>query len=507
MKSQRSVISWMPRMGLCLVAGLLLLAGLVPGGILGAGEGADEGAPLRPVTMAPHPPGTGFIPPPVDLSHLTGQALPSGAEPEDLPAAYDWRDYGVVTPVKNQGTCGSCYAFGSLGSLESKLAIDGAGTWDLSENHAKECNWRERNDYEDPPGSPWGSCDGGNSWMIANLYSQTGSALESCNPYQATDVACSTACPYQQSVLDFRVISGSTVPSTALLKQYLYDNGPIITSMYADSGQGFDNSYTGAYTFNYSAPAGSANHCVLLVGWSNNLPPVPGGSTPADGWIVKNSWGTGWGDSGYFYMTYGAANIGYNSTFFHEWQSYDPNGDVWYYDEDGYNYSFGQSGGTNTTAWILAKYIPPSNTNVTRIEFWANDATTDVDGGEQRRRGVRGGQGHQCWLWLSDHGRRQRAAPDGRDLPQLYRKPGHVGRYAELWQRDGPGADEHERRARPHGDEYHAQQRREHGHGAHHQPGRQQLSAGRHGQADPVGPAGHPGQQRDGEPLADHVRF
>jgi hypothetical protein len=118
---------------------------------------------------------------------------------------------------------------------------------------------------------------------------------------------------------------------------------------------------------------------VLIVGWSNDLPPVPGDSAPADGWIVKNSWASGWGDGGYFYMAYGAANIGYNSTFFGDWQSYDSAGDLWYYDEDGWNSSMGQSGGSNPTAWALAKYIPDSNTEVTRVEFWTTDATADVD--------------------------------------------------------------------------------------------------------------------------------
>jgi C1A family cysteine protease len=312
----------------------------------------------------------------MDLSHLTGK-MPREAVPQLLPAAFDWRDYGAVTSVKDQGNCGSCYTFGTIGNFESKLLIDGAGTYDFSENHAKECNWKELNNYENPPGSPWGSCDGGNAFMLTSLFSQKGTVLESCDPYVASDVTCNRSCAYQQSVLDFRLISGNAVPSTDVLKQYLYDHGPIITALYADETQGFNLSYTGDYTFNYSAPAGATNHDVLLVGWSNNLPPVPGGSTPADGWIAKNSWGTGFGDNGYFYIAYGAGNIGYDSAFIHDWQTYDTDGDIWYYDEDGWGASFGN--GSSTTTWGLAKYIPDSNTNVTRVEFWTTDVTTDVD--------------------------------------------------------------------------------------------------------------------------------
>ena len=163
MMSRSFSSSWLSRIGLCLVAVLLLVAGLAPGGARGVGQEPEiEKAPLAPVMAVPHPAGTGFVAPRMDLSHLTGQALPQGARPQAVPDAFDWRDTGKVTPVKDQGACGSCYAFGSLGSLESKLLIDGVGTLDLSENHAKECNWKELNNFQYPPGTPWGSCDGGN---------------------------------------------------------------------------------------------------------------------------------------------------------------------------------------------------------------------------------------------------------------------------------------------------------------------------------------------------------
>jgi C1A family cysteine protease len=370
--------SWLWR-----TTGILLIFGLLcSGGMAGAvapnqpppGPAEFQRAPQRPAVERNLPPGTGFIPPPMDLSHLTGEAILRGKDSRALPPSFDWRDQGKVTPVKNQGNCGSCYAFGYLGSVESKLLIDGDGTFDLSENNAKECNWRELNNFQYPPGTPWGSCDGGNAFMMSSLFSQAGTVLESCDPYQASDVTCTSSCPYQHNLLDWRLVSGNAVPNPEVLKQYLHDHGPLITSMFSDRQEFFD--YDGSYTLDYSGPGNDTDHCVLIVGWSNNLPPKQGSTNPATGWIVKNSWGTDWGDQGYFYIAYGAANIGIFSSFPYELQAHDPNGDIWFYDDDGWWEEWGYN---TPTAWGLAKFIPDKNTNVTRVEFWTTDVTTDVD--------------------------------------------------------------------------------------------------------------------------------
>jgi C1A family cysteine protease len=74
----------------------------------------------------------------MDLSHLKGDRMPEGVSAAALLSRWDWREQGVVTSVKNQGACGSCYAFAAIGNIESKMLIDGAGSYDFSENNAKE---------------------------------------------------------------------------------------------------------------------------------------------------------------------------------------------------------------------------------------------------------------------------------------------------------------------------------------------------------------------------------
>jgi len=366
-----------------IAVGLLLVLGLLFQGLPSLGqESQGEMAPRLSgqVLLSPR---TGFIPPPMDLSHLTGQRMPDSfvfqsSKGDSLPS-WDWRTQGKVTPVGDQGYCGSCYAFASIGNIESKMLIDGAGTYDFSENHAKECNWYETADINGGT-----SCSGGNYLVVANLFSKKGTVLESCDPYVDGDIDCKSSCPYEKTLLDWRIICGNVMPSTSVLKAYIQEYGPVYTTIYAGVpgtywGEEF-GSYDGSYTLYYDGPE-EPNHAVLIVGWDDSLTHAGG----SGGWIVKNSWGTDWGgtcghgtEKGYFTIAYGSASIGMYSSFMYDWQDYDNNGGIMFYDEGGWSGSWGW-GEEYPTAWGLSRFIPSSNTHVTRVEFWTTDVTTDVD--------------------------------------------------------------------------------------------------------------------------------
>lgn len=315
--------------------------------------------------------GRGYVAPTVNGDHFAAAALASLGADKALPASYDCRDYGWVTPVKDQGGCGACYAFSSAADFESKLLMAGNGLFDLSENSLKECNYQDA------------SCSGGNQYMLMNHLTIHGAVLETCDPYVAADVACTAGCASQYLVLDWSAISGGTVPAAAVLKQYLLDHGPLQTTLYAGDGAApawttTFNNYNGATTLYYTG-AQTPNHSVVIVGWDDAL--VHAGGT--GGWICRNSWGTNWGgtcgygaEKGYFTIAFGSASIGMWSSFIGETMPEDPASAVLAHDEGGYTAAFGYG---VTTTWGLVRHDAPQETYLHRVEFWATDATTDVD--------------------------------------------------------------------------------------------------------------------------------
>jgi C1A family cysteine protease len=307
----------------------------------------------------------GFVPVPVDLSHINAPM----AGPMPISPRLDWRESGKVTSVKNQSTCGSCYAFASLANIESKLLIDGAGSFNFSENNVKECEYY---------GS---SCAGGNYWLVASFLSASGTVLETCDPYVPADVACNSGCPYLKTLTDWNVISGDVVPSVNVLKSYIQTYGPVYTTMYAGDDDTWETdfqTYNGSYTLYYTGTE-EPNHAVLIIGWDDDLPHA--GGTGA--WIVKNSWGTGWGgtcgygaEGGYCTIAYGSASIGKSSSFIGALQDYDSDGELMLWDEGGIASAVGYG---NTTAWGLCKFVAGADIELRSVEFWAADMTTDVD--------------------------------------------------------------------------------------------------------------------------------
>jgi C1A family cysteine protease len=241
------------------------------------------------------------------LDQLCGMKAPEnwwvGAEfdpctpTKSLPDAFSWCDSGGCTPIKNQGACGSCWAFGTVGALECNIKIKDGLTVDLSEQWLVSCNL-----------DGWG-CGGG--WW-AHDYHQwatdacggTGAVLETNFPYAASDLPCNCPYPHDYLIDDWAFIGTSfDIPPVSSIKQAILDYGPVSVTVYVNAAM---QAYTGGI-FN-DCGSGEINHAVVLVGWDDNQ--------GTDGvWIMRNSWGSGWGEGGYMRIPYDCSSIGYAACY------------------------------------------------------------------------------------------------------------------------------------------------------------------------------------------------
>ncbi|XP_048738617.1 dipeptidyl peptidase 1-like [Ostrea edulis] len=208
---------------------------------------------------------------------------------EKLPETWDWRDSGFVSPVRNQGGCGSCYAFSSLGMNEAR--------WRLRTNNTQQPVFSTQDIVECSEYSQ--GCEGGFPYLIGGKYAEDfGLVDEKCNPYKGKDGKCSTqqSCPRQYSYRYQYVGGFYGACNEELMMINLVKNGPMAVSfeVYNDfmSYKGGIYVHTGLEEkFN---PFEITNHAVLLVGYG--VDPV----SKVKFWTIKNSWGTEWGEKGYF---------------------------------------------------------------------------------------------------------------------------------------------------------------------------------------------------------------
>merc|ERR1712055_780537 len=212
-------------------------------------------------------------------SSPSGQTFYSDVSLDSLPTDMDWRKNGSVTPVKNQGHCGSCWAFSATGSLEGQHYKKTGHLVSLSEQQLVDCSTANY------------GCQGG--WVYKAFdYIKThhGIASESAYPYKGVKGHCHFHTNDAVATLTgwVHVRGGSETDLQAAVSQ----KGPISVAIDA-SHRGFQMYKHGVYHDSNCSPR-NLNHAVLVVGY--------GQETGGKYWLVKNSWGRSWGNQGYINM-------------------------------------------------------------------------------------------------------------------------------------------------------------------------------------------------------------
>jgi inhibitor of cysteine peptidase len=238
--------------------------------------------------------------PPSPTPSPTGKTSASGEEqgPTDLPPAFDWCERGGCTPVRDQGQCGSCWAFATVAPLELNVLIQGGTGEDLSEQYLVSCNT-----------DGWG-CNGGgfahdyHAWKVPPGEEGAGALSEPAFPYVASDVPCAPPHAHLYQIESWQFVASEwSVPPVVDIKRAIYEHGPVAAAVCVNSAF---QSYSGGV---FEGPGCTVvNHAVALVGWDDSQ-----GENGA--WLLRNSWGPDWGEEGFMRIAYGVSNVGFGANY------------------------------------------------------------------------------------------------------------------------------------------------------------------------------------------------
>lgn len=225
---------------------------------------------------------------------LVGTPSPRAEAPllptSDLPTSYDWRDHGAVNAIKDQAQCGSCWAFSSVANVEGANFVANGKLVSLSEQELVDC---EKTDHGCGGGLPEHAFE----WMIKD---KQGLELESSYGYKARDGSCkATKAKEVVSIANWTAISQDEDQIAAALIKY----GPLSIGINAGPMQLYHGGVASPWKI-FCSPS-RIDHGVAIVGFGTD-----GGKKY---WTIRNSWGTTWGEKGYYRIVRGKGACGLNT--------------------------------------------------------------------------------------------------------------------------------------------------------------------------------------------------
>ncbi len=287
-------------------------------------------------------------PSPAVLSFKNYFEAKKGSSPKDFPVVYDMRNAGpggssLLTSVKNQSGCGACWAFATYGSMESVWKIMGLGDNDLSENNLKNCSG-----YELDP------CQWGHHFMsTAYLVRGSGPVTETDDPWVPANQSCTGS-----------FTPAAYIPESHYLpedhdafKETIMTQGAVYNT-YRSVSEGYQW-INGHLTYCYQGP-GTTTHAIAIVGWNDTVTTACGNGA----WICKNQYGTGFGEDGYFYISYQDTLVLKYNAIWPVREKWDTEMNIYQIDEIG-GWPF--IGYEDSVAYGLIKYVAAGDEIITRI--------------------------------------------------------------------------------------------------------------------------------------------
>lgn len=272
-----------------------------------------------------------------------------------LPSSYDLRTQSRLSPVRDQNPYGTCWAFATYSSLESCL-LPGE-TRDFSENNLVWFSGFDREPYN----------GGGNYWMsTAYLVRWDGPVAEADDAYGSGTHPKPATLSKAKHVQEVLILPSKQGASCDAIKQAIMTHGAVATTMYA----GAIASYMKGDAYYYPTTEGqNPDHGVAIVGWDdaypagNFLTPPPGNGA----FIVRNSWGSGWGSNGYFYASYYDKHIGVSAWCFSGVEPPANYDDIYQYDPLGCVTSYGY--GTRTM-WLANAFTATASGSIDAVSIY-----------------------------------------------------------------------------------------------------------------------------------------
>jgi len=223
------------------------------------------------------------------LAVIYGCGLPRVAigQSDSLPVHFDWRERGIVTPARDQGEFGTCWAFAAVGLLESLIMKEAGEDLDLSEQYLIS------------------NVDGIGPFKAMEYLKSKGVILEEHFPYLGDTATAKSDEPGQYFLADFEVTNVHTLSlpeRIRAIKRIVREFGPVVTTMHLYDD--FRYYQSGVYVYDGRSPEQPGGHIILITGWTDDPAVVNGGY-----WTLKNSAGLGWGEDGFGKAAYGQAGI------------------------------------------------------------------------------------------------------------------------------------------------------------------------------------------------------